>query len=168
MLKPVIICIGTEKIIGDALGPLVGDFLTEIYDIDAFVYGKSKKNVNGVNYIDYLTHIQTHHNNSLIIAVDSCLGEKKDVGKIKYTRAGVKAGGALGKDNGRIGDIGILGVVAENGGDNYNALKVVDRLFVEDMAFNISERIVNLLKNFEKSSTFFMDIAKKSRLVYGM
>lgn len=168
MIKPVILCIGTNKIIGDSLGPLVGDFLSDIYDVNAYVYGKSDKNVNGINFKNYTKHLDCHHKNALIIAVDSCVGNKEDVGKVKYTKAGVKAGGALGKDNLRIGDIGILGVVAEKCNDNFNQLKKVDKIFIEDMAFYISGKIVTLLKHFDKSSAFFLDTARHSNLIYAM
>ena len=42
MPKPVILCIGTDKVPGDSLGPVVGDLLIMKYNIDAFVYGHAQ------------------------------------------------------------------------------------------------------------------------------
>jgi putative sporulation protein YyaC len=167
MARPVIVCIGTDKIAGDALGPMVGDFLTEIYNVDAFVYGKSQKNVNGINFCHYERHIRAHHTDSLIVAVDSCLGSKADIGAVKISSTGVKAGGALGKSNRRIGDIGILGVVGEYGQDNFNILKGVDKVFVQDLAFSIAARVVSMLKNLQDTAGF-VQLARNSRLSYGL
>lgn len=167
MSKPVIVCIGTNKISGDALGPLVGDFLVEIYDIDAYVYGKSGGNVNGVNFSAYYAHIQSHHADSIIVAIDSCLGAKADVGKIKVTSAGVRAGGALGKNNQRIGDIGILAVVGEYGQDNFNTLKSIDKIFVQDLAFSVAVKVHSLLQNIKENASF-IELAKSTHLAYGL
>ncbi len=167
MPKPVIVCIGTDKISGDALGPLVGDFLVEIYDIDAFVYGKSRSNVNGVNFSAYHAHIQSHHSDSMIIAIDSCLGIKADVGKIKVTASGVRAGGALGKNNQRIGDIGILAVVGEYGQDNFNILRNIDKIFVQDLAFSVAAKVHSLLQNIKENASF-IELAKNTFLAYDM
>lgn len=167
MSRPVIVCIGTEKISGDSLGPMVGDFLTEIYDVEAFVYGKSQKNVNGINFSSYSAHITAHHSNAIIIAVDSCLGAKADIGKIKVTSFGVKAGGALGKNNQRIGDIGILAVVGEYGKDNFDILKSIDKIFVQDLAFSTAVKIVSLLRNIKENAAF-IELVKNSSLAYDM
>ena len=69
--KPVIICIGTPQVCGDSLGPRVGDLLVEKYNVDAYVYGRSARPVNGVNFNRYVEHVKTHHPHSLIIAVDA-------------------------------------------------------------------------------------------------
>ena len=61
MDKPVILCIGANNITGDSLGPAVGDLLIMEYNIDAYVYGHTARPINGLNYVDYVKHIETHH-----------------------------------------------------------------------------------------------------------
>lgn len=167
MPRPVVICIGSDKITGDRLGPLVGDFLTEIYNVDAFVYGKSGKNVNGINFAHYQSHIASCHSDSIIVAVDSCLGQRPDVGTIKLTNKGVRAGGALGRQNERIGDLGILGIVGEYGKDNFNILKNIDKTFVQDLAFTIAAKLIKILQDIKDSATF-TQLVKNSNLSYGV
>lgn len=144
--KPVILCIGTTNVPGDSLGPIVGDKLIEEYNIDAYVYGRTGKTVNGINYSDYISHIKTHHSSSIIIAVDACLGISKDVGRIKYIMRGLEAGAALNKKLGKVGDIGILGVVGESGKDNLQALMAVSLKNIKDLSEKIAEKIYKMVK----------------------
>ena len=115
------------------------------YNIDAYVYGHTARPINGLNYVDYVKHIETHHKNNVIIAVDACLGKKQDVGKIKCSLKGIAAGGALNKNYERIGDIGILGIVGEaTKSDNMETLKSVNKHFISAMASSIA-KIINKL-----------------------
>jgi len=145
MALPVIICIGSSQVVGDSLGPMVGDLLRNKYQTPAYVYGGLKRPVNGVNYFDYYQHLVKKHPSSLIIAVDACVGEPKDVGKIKYCAKGLKAGEALNKNLPRIGDIGIVGIVCARTDDNLFSLMSCPYSLIENMsekiAYNISKFI---------------------------
>lgn len=143
--KPVIVCIGTKKVSGDSLGPRVGDLLRDVIGVDAYVYGVSAKQVTAVNFDEYRAFIERQHKNDLIIAVDACVGESNDVGKIKVTMTGVTAGGALKRNFEKFGDIGILGVVAESGSDNFGALKNVKEQLVNRLALLTAHKVSALL-----------------------
>ena len=145
--KPVILCIGTTKVIGDSLGPKVGDRLVKEYNINAYVYGRTESPVNGINYLTYVAHIKKHHKNSLIIAVDACLGVSKDVGRIKLVMSGLQAGAALNKNLDRIGDIGILGVVGESRKDNLEALLQVPEKSVDSLSEKVAYKIYSIVNN---------------------
>ena len=41
---PVILCIGSDKIAGDSVGPIVGDILKNRLNARCFVYGATGKN----------------------------------------------------------------------------------------------------------------------------
>lgn len=142
--KPVIVCVGTTSVTGDSLGPKVGDLLIKEYGVDAFVYGKSSLPVNGINYERYLAHIKTHHPGSIVIAVDACLGAKNEVGSIKYTFDGLRAGAALNKKLDRIGHVTILGIVAEKSGNNLEALIKTRQTLVEEMSDRIAKKVISL------------------------
>lgn len=142
--KPIIVCVGTTSVSGDSLGPKVGDLLIGEYKIDAFVYGRTAMPVNGINYDAYLTHIKTHHPDSIIIAVDACLGAKNEVGNIKFTFDGLRAGAALNKNLDRIGHVTILGIVAEKSKNNLEALEKVGSTLVETMSKNIAKKVISL------------------------
>ncbi len=142
---PVILCVGTTKVIGDSLGPLVGDILIGKYNLSAYVYGKSSSQVNGITYNGYVNHINKNHAKSFVIAVDACLGNKDDIGKIKYTTQGLSAGAALNKNFAKMGDIAILGVVGEKCQDNMSSLINANKVLVENLAIKIAEKIFSLL-----------------------
>lgn len=153
MRLPVIICIGSSGVSGDSLGPMVGDLLRQRYNVSAYVYGSVSRPVNGVNYEQYVDFILEKHRGSFVIAVDACVGDKKDVGKIKLSTRGLSAGGALNKNLRRIGDIGILGVVSEKQSDNLVALMSVPYAFVDEMSRNIALKLHKLLLRWEAVSS---------------
>jgi putative sporulation protein YyaC len=149
MNLPVVICIGSASVLGDSLGPLVGDLLRDKYNVKAYVYGGVRQPVNGINYGKYLQHIKQQHSESFVFAVDACVGDGKDIGKIKISTGGVTAGGALNKNFARVGDIGILGVVAERQNDNLSALMAVSYSTVDQMSAAIAKRLASVLVGFE-------------------
>ncbi len=145
MPKPVILCIGTGNIVGDSLGPVVGDLLVMKYGIDAYVYGRTSRPVNGINYHHYLNHISKHHKRNFIIAVDACMGDNQDVGRIKCTKNGLAAGGALNKGFARVGHLGILGIVAEARQNNFEELKKVDASLIQTLSYAVAELVSKLV-----------------------
>lgn len=149
--KPVILCIGTVNVTGDSLGPKVGDLLIDLYDIDAYVYGTSSRPVNGVNYQKYVDHVRTHHSDDIVIAVDACLGDKEDVGKVKYAIKGLKAGAALKKNLSCIGDIGILGVVAERSDNNLKSLIDAEISTVDSVAEKVAKKVYSLVAHLKSN-----------------
>lgn len=152
--KPVVLCVGTANVLGDSLGPRVGDRLVEVYNVDAYVYGRTARPVNGINYQHYVDHIKKHHPCSVVIAVDACLGAKEDVGRVKYTMRGLRAGAALNKNLASFGDLGILGVVAERSGDNLAALVTADPKTVEDTVVKAAEKIYSIIDDLRLNYAF--------------
>ncbi len=147
---PVILCIGSNKVVGDSLGPRVGDILREKYNAPAFVYGGLKSPVNGINYYEYYKFLKEKHKECLVIAVDACVGNRDEVGKIKYCTDGLRAGEALGKSLPRVGDVGVLGVVCERSGDNLKSLTRVNPIFIANMSEKIAYNILRFISPAEK------------------
>ena len=145
--ETVIVCIGSDKVSGDMLGPLVGSSLREEYRLPCPVYGAIGESVNGVNLDEYLSMISKRHRGSRIIAVDAALGKRTDVGRIRLKKGGIKAGGALERKGEKVGDVGIVGVVAEERAPKevYSALLGVPFLFVEELAKRIAGLIHSAL-----------------------
>lgn len=135
------LCIGSEKISGDSLGPMVGTMLKEKYNVPFPVIGTEEHPVNGVNISRYKEHIRKYFPNHKIIAIDAALGEKNDLWEIRFREGGIKAGGAVGTSNTMIGDIGILGVVGEKG---TNALQTLLNASFPSVV-NLAEKIVEML-----------------------
>lgn len=153
MKQTIVICIGSDRVSGDMLGPLVGSSLKEKYHLPCPVYGAVGESVNGINLEEYLSMISSRHKESRIIAVDAALGRNEDIGRIRLKRGGIRAGGALDRAGERIGDLGIVGVVAEEREpkDVYAALLGVPFPLVEALAGRIAEMIYAALSLGEMS-----------------
>lgn len=145
--QTVVICIGSDRVSGDMLGPLVGTSLREEYRLPCPVYGCVGESVNGINLEEYLAMIDRRHEGCRVIAVDAALGKKEDVGGVRLKKGGIKAGGALERAGDRVGDLGVVGVVAEERAPQevYAALLEVPFSLVEALASRIAAMIDEVL-----------------------
>lgn len=144
MKNLVFLCIGTTKIVGDSIGPKVGDKLKKL-GVDAYVYGNTARQVTALNVDDYAKMIRQRHKDDTVVVIDSALGKISDVGTIKVTRNGIKPGGAFDKDKQRIGDIGILAVVGDAEGDRMKELKTREETFISSLADKVVDFVGGLL-----------------------
>ena len=92
------------------------------------------------------------HPRSRLISVDAALGKGEDVGRVRLKKGGIKAGGALERIGEKIGDIGIIGVVAEERppAEVYAALLAVPFAFVEALAGRVAGLIYEALTACER------------------
>lgn len=87
--KPIILCIGSNKVIEDSLGPIVGHILITKFNIKTYVYGTLKRPVNAIN-IDFINnYIKKTHNEPKIIAVDASIGLFKQMGSITFKKGAI-------------------------------------------------------------------------------
>ena len=138
MKNMVFLCIGTTKIIGDSIGPKVGDKLKE-QGVNAYVYGNTQRQVTAINVDDYAKMIKLRHKEDIVVVIDSALGKVKDIGGIKVTQNGIKPGGAFDKNKERIGDLGILAVVGDADGNRMQELKDRDESFISRLVDKVVE-----------------------------
>src|SRR5690625_2055095 len=75
----IVVCIGTDRSTGDALGPLTGTFFSDMKPMHITVYGTLHDPVHATNLSEYVDHIKDKHRNPFIIAVDACLGKNTSV-----------------------------------------------------------------------------------------
>ena len=156
-INTVVLCIGTMRVTGDSVGPRVGDIL-KARGVNCFVYGDSTTNINAHKLDVYRNLIDVCHKADIIIAVDAALGEKADVGRVKITNNGLFPGRALGRKGKSLGDIGVLAVVGEKGGDNYSRLAGGDEKFIEELArktADITMRLIEYIENFSASPSAY-------------
>jgi len=107
--KIVILCIGTDRVTGDCIGPLLGTLLVES-KINFEVIGTLSSPVHAINLNDV---IKTIDKDSLIIAVDACFGLNKEIGGVLVHEGNMYPGKGIGKtDISPVGDISVQGVVA--------------------------------------------------------
>ena len=110
---PIIICIGSDLVIGDSLGPYVGTILNEKLQGKAFVYGTLQNPITANEISVINSKIKKLHPNSQIIVIDAAVGYKSEVGYVKITDKGIKPGLGANKNLPRIGDVSIIGIVSD-------------------------------------------------------
>lgn len=122
-LGPVILCIGTDRIIGDSLGPLVGSLLQKSAPDSFLVYGTLSQTVHALNLPSIWAQIKKKHPRSPVIAVDASLGPYDRIGSVFVRPGSVSPGAGVHKDLPPIGDISITGIVGEESRHPYLTLQ---------------------------------------------
>ena len=145
---PVILCIGSDKVTGDCFGPLVGQKLVES-NIDAFVYGSLDSPITALNLTQSLAFIKLKHPVSRILAIDSALGAKTEVGRFRVIADGIYPGAATGKKLPKVGDFSLTATVAGMG--NGANLYSVGLGFVNRLANTASKAILECVKTLNSS-----------------
>jgi len=105
----VILCVGSDYIVGDCLGPLVG-YKLNAKDCGLPVYGDFNYTVHAGNIIETVTNINKKYADPFILTVDSALSfDCAKIGEVKITEGGLFAGIAFGKALPSVGQISITG-----------------------------------------------------------
>ncbi len=148
----VIVCIGTDRSTGDALGPLVGSKLID-HNLNSFyVYGTLEEPIHAVNLEEKLTEMNIKHHNPFIIGIDACLGRSTSIGYISIHDGPVKPGAAVKKKLPPVGDIHITGVVNVGGFMEYMVLQNTRLHLVIKIADKIAESIIFTDKQLQKEN----------------
>lgn len=143
---PVIVCIGSDLSVGDSLGPVTGTKLKEkLQGQNVYVYGTLSKPITAheVKYTN--AFIRSTHPDSPIIAVDAAVGVAGDIGLIKIAKRGLKPGSGANKRLSKIGDVSIMGIVAEKSLFNYSLFSSTRLNMVYKMAEIIAEGLSNYI-----------------------
>ncbi|WP_423219191.1 spore protease YyaC [Clostridium thermobutyricum] len=136
----VIVCIGTDKFIGDALGPIVGSIL-KFNNFPYPVYGTLHEPIHALNLNKFLSSINEKHQSSYIIAIDACLGT--NVGDICIRDHPIYPGKGVGKILKEVGDISIVGIVSKGDSNNFLTSNSIRLSFIYDLACIIAKGILN-------------------------
>ena len=145
-LAPIIICIGSDLVLGDSLGPLVGTLLKK-KGVGVYVYGTLNYPITAKEIENVQKHLKHMHPNSILVAVDAAVGLKDDVGNIRVVNKGLKPGTGVNKNLGEIGDVSIIGVVAGKSKENYDLFNLTRLGLIYKMAEKISNGIEDYIKN---------------------
>lgn len=145
---PVVVCVGSDLAVGDSLGPLVGSMLKhKTQGLGVFVYGTLSAPVTAkeIKYLRPFLH--DTHPSSQVVAVDAAVGEAGDIGIIKLVQKPLFPGAGAQKKLGALGDISVLGIIAEKSLSNYALLNSTRLNLVYTMAQIISDALSSLLWN---------------------
>lgn len=119
----IIVCIGTDRSTGDALGPLVGTQLEKTNLPGAIIYGTLDRPIHAVNLADTMKEIRTLYPDWFTIAIDACLGRQKNVGNICISEGPLLPGAGVNKNLEAVGQMNITGLVNVSGFMEYSVLQ---------------------------------------------
>ena len=135
----VFVCIGTDAVIADSLGPIIGTKLTPYEKWTVSVYGTLHDPITAKNANNYAKF----PDDTLVVAIDATIHDMEP-GSIIVAEESLKPGEEAGADLKEIGDVVIKGVVS-----NKKNIDNVRLSFIMDFADYITEGILasNIFKN---------------------
>ena len=146
-MKHLVFCaIGTDRCIGDAIGPLVGDTISADPYFPFPIYGTLKNPVHALNINETIQHIHIMHPNAYIIAIDACLGYDQQIGQVVLEKGPIYPGIAFEKKLNPIGDLSIKAIVNKKGPNQLQQLQSTRLHFVMELSKMISDAIINAYK----------------------
>ncbi len=140
--NPVFLCIGTEKVFSDSLGPRVGTLLNEKMACPCFVYGLCGQNVTAENLLYGVEFVRKLHPENQIAVVDAAVGNREQIGRVQIFDGGLVPGAATNKNLPSVGDVGIVGIVADKGMEDFYTLNSSKLRLVNTVATFIVQAIV--------------------------
>lgn len=140
-------CIGTDRVTGDCLGPLVG---TNLKRLGYSVLGTLDKPLHAQNLVQELKKASTQYHPDVIVAVDACLGKLEEIGKITLSNSPLIPGAALNKGLPTVGDISIMGIVNMGGFFELQILQCTRLHTVMKLASDITHLIWRAVPNSQK------------------
>lgn len=143
--RTIIVCIGTDKCIGDCLGPLVGTLLVKS-NFSYPVIGTLENPAHAVNLDGVIKNINQKYPNPFIIAIDACLGHNDYIGDIQVKLGPVHPGKGVGKALPNVGDISIVGVVDSIDVSDIFSIRSIRLNLIMKMAEVISSAIIEASK----------------------
>lgn len=150
---PVVLCIGSDLSVGDSLGPVTGTKLKEkLTGLNCYVYGTLAKPITA-HEVKYMNEfLKVTHPDCPVIAVDAAVGQAGDIGLIKISDRGLKPGSGANKKLSKVGDISVMGIVAEHSAFNYSLFSSTRLNIIYRMAEIISEGLASYILENLKSA----------------
>lgn len=146
----VFLCVGTDRVIGDCFGPLVGEKLKSLIGKmkNVEIIGNLEKTICINDIEKVIKTINEEITNPLIIGIDAALDKRESVGKIVVAQEGIKAGSGLNKNKIEIGEISVKGIVSYNTGmprKNFILLQNTSLGLVNEMASLTADGIYRVI-----------------------
>ncbi len=141
----VVLCIGSDRSTGDALGPLVGSLLLERGLPRAQVSGDLTLPVHASNLRRVWFELRDARPRPAVLAVDACLGRQESVGTLTAGLGPLRPGAGVNKDLPPVGDLYLTGTVNVSGFMEYFVLQNTRLSLVVAMARRTTQTILEAL-----------------------
>ena len=150
--KITFLCVGTDRIIGDSLGPFVGSKLEILFAENNYyninVFGTLQKNMTYQNILPVINNLDF---TTGIVVVDAALSKKEEIGNIYVSNNKTTLGKGLSKNNIKIGDISIKTAVAKNFKIPYRNFKSLQKTSLNkiiELSDIVSDGIFEVIKKY--------------------
>lgn len=152
----VLLCIGSDRVTGDSLGPLIG-YKMDIYKSShsypfhkssqrkLHLYGTLDNPVHAMNLNETIEKIKNSHPNQPVIAIDASLGSSKYIGCITVGLGPLHPGTGVHKTLPAVGDFFITGIVGTAGMLEQMVLQTTRLSIVMSLADTITQGLTILL-----------------------
>lgn len=121
-----ILCIGTDKVCGDSLGPFVGHYLSKLLSASSYsfgsnagrlsLYGTLQSPLHAINLSDTLDSLSRRSGSACTIVVDASLGTRHPTGCVTLANEPLQPGEGVNKKLPLVGQIAITGIVGSSKG----------------------------------------------------
>lgn len=119
----ILLCIGTDRSIGDSLGPLVGSYISQEETGGYTLLGTLDNPVHAGNLVESMDWIEANFRQPLVIAVDACLGRMESIGMLTVSKGSLRPGAGVNKSLPAVGNLHLTGVVNVGGFMEYFVLQ---------------------------------------------
>lgn len=147
----VFLCIGSDRVTGDSLGPLIGHQLCHQGFCVHPVYGTLAHPVHALNLSDCISHIKECHPLALVVAIDASLGSKQHLGFITVGNGSIRPGAGVRKSLPAVGDIFITGIVNLSGTFEHLLLQTTRLSTIVTMADSITGGILQACPDYPRT-----------------
>lgn len=144
-----ILCVGTNKIIGDSIGPIIGSNLKHMENDFMHVFGTTCNPLDFYNARNIINNLYENYEKPYIITIDAALSDKNRKGEIVLNKGFIKIGKALDRSICFYSNTNINCVVGKNSeyaNNNLEELLNADEKRVYEMSKIVSTGIKNVLK----------------------
>ena len=138
----IIVCIGTDRCIGDCLGPLVGTMLKD-KSFPLPVYGTISEPIHALNLEKRLNEIKATHPKANIIGIDACLGDSECIGEIQGRDYPIHPGKGVGKSLPDVGEASIIGIVDSSDNNELFTNRTIRLNLIMEMSKVITDSLIH-------------------------
>lgn len=144
--KLIFLCIGTDRIIGDAFGPLVGYKLNYLFknEDNVEIIGNLENKICFHNIEKIVQDIKNTYEIPFVISIDAAFSNKMNIGEIVVSKNSINVGSGLNRKNIYVGDMSIKGVVSKNLNNpkyNFKSLQNAPLSLIMNMADSVAQGI---------------------------
>ena len=148
--KLIFLCIGTDRIIGDSFGPLVGYKLNYLFknEDNVEIIGNLENKICIHNIEKIMQDIKNTYEIPFVISIDAAFSNKMNIGEIVVSKNSINVGSGLNRKNIYVGDMSIKGVVSKNLNNpkyNFKSLQNAPLSLIMNMADSVAQGIRHVI-----------------------